>query len=278
MPKGPEQYAPPEGEEKISLRDILTFDNPKIAEYQALINHFVDNARAPSQPRTMHWGEIFFGNTTFPEYDRQAFKSDELGSEKVRVYLKEKLAGGTLVDLGGGTEEALVMRAIARMCDVHTYLSVDIQGPDFKPWPRFYDYVPPYEKLIKQHPRWDPYVGRRFKPLPEISYLPQEVRKKPIDEYIVTSDMLDFVARLPDNSSNFVANGIDFLTSCDEGYDYRENLLREIVRAMRQGGVLFGVSQELGPFGLHKFSDQLKDKPSEFGYGDAMIVEKMTET
>jgi len=47
---------------------------------------------------------------------------------------------------------------------------------------------------------------------------------------------------------------------------------------MRQGGVLFGVSQEIGRFGLHKFSDQLKDKSSEFGYGDAMIVEKMKET
>ena len=275
MPNGPEQYTPPESEEKVSLRDILTYENLKIDKYQLLINHFVDNAKAPSQPRTMHWGEIFFGDTAFPEYDRQAFKPFESSSEKLRTYLKEKLAGGTLVDLGGGTEEALVMRAIARRCDVQTYLSVDLRGPDFKPWPRFYDHVPSYEKLIKQYQRWDPYIGKRFKPLPAVSYLSPEVRMKTIDEYMVTSDMLDLVARLPDNSSNFVANGIDFLTSCEEGYEYREDLLREIIRAMRQGGVLLGVSQELGPFGLNEYGDQLNDMSSKFGFGDGMIVEKV---
>lgn len=244
MPEGPEQYAPPESEEKISLRHILTYENPKIDEYRPLIDTVVHSAPVITQPRTMLWGEVFFGETYFPEYDRRTFDPGA-SAEKIRTFLREKLKNGMLVDLGGGSENAFVMRVIARNCDVRTYISVDL-GNDGE---------------------LDPYAGKRPRPIPE-GYISPADRAKTIDEYLVTSDMLDFVARMPDNSSNFVANGIDFLWGTSQKYS--EALFREVIRATRSEGILFGASSE-----IWRECEQLKDKSHEFGYRDGTVLEKV---
>ncbi len=55
----------------------------------------------------------------------------------------------------------------------------------------------------------------------------------------VPADMLDFVARIPDNSiDNFLMAGIDGAILPNE--EYQEFLTREIVRATRLGGIIFG--------------------------------------
>lgn len=55
---------------------------------------------------------------------------------------------------------------------------------------------------------------------------------------LVRSDMLDFVSRLPDNSVNFMMNGLD----CVRGGEYQEKLAKEIIRALKPGGLLVGVN------------------------------------
>lgn len=55
----------------------------------------------------------------------------------------------------------------------------------------------------------------------------------------VHADMLDFVARLPDNSVNFVLNGIDHYVMAGGG-EYHKALAREIIRTLKPGGIIFG--------------------------------------
>ena len=57
----------------------------------------------------------------------------------------------------------------------------------------------------------------------------------------VKADMLDFVARMRDDSANFMLNGIDF-ASVPGSERYHEVLAQELVRATKPGGLVFGIN------------------------------------
>lgn len=136
-------------------------------------------------------------------------------AEKDKVFFQDKLKNSILVDLGGGYWTSMADET-AKDYSASALINVD----------KFmYPKDMPYDPLTPQDP------GRSGAVL---SY-PRHV--------FVRSDMLDFVARLPDNSVNFMANGIDmFIMGRPSGINllYRSALGKEIVRAMKSGGIIFG--------------------------------------
>lgn len=244
MPKNPEQYTPPEAEGKISLRHLLTYDNPKMSEYQELIDFVMREGAGPDLPQeySSAWGDILtrWGSVTFvqgskiPEYNPPEY-------ERVRAYFKEKLPGQILVDVGGGALNQ-IMRSLAKKFGVKTYVNVDLT----------YD------------GRLDPYTAKCDKsPANYFWRLPPEERTKPMDEYLVTADMLDFVARLPNNSCNFALNGIelDVLSPSipSRGIGYSQALFAEMVRATKIGGTIFGVESNMWAKGDQRLSENLAE-------------------
>ena len=81
----------------------------------------------------------------------------------------------------------------------------------------------------------------------------------------VRADMLDFASRLPASSVNFTLNGIgqQILGHRDEDVEqrYAEDLAREIYRATRKGGIIFGTN-------FHRVSD-VYDNP-KVGYSEKL--------
>lgn len=85
--------------------------------------------------------------------------------------------------------------------------------------------------------------------------------------------MLDFVARLKDNSTNFTINGIDRLIIRSTRYE--KALAREIVRATRINGLIFGCATILfdeneGALNLYKLKKYNHRLPI-----NTVILEKM---
>jgi len=133
-----------------------------------------------------------------------------------REYLKTKLKDSILVDLGGG--QGATAKEIARAYEASAGINVDkfIGGIELNPLKDLNA-----ESIAK--------YGNNAQTNPECA--------------LVAADMLDFVSRLPDNSINFMANGIDaYIIGLD--HEYNAALAKEIVRAMKPGGVLFGNSFE----------------------------------
>lgn len=71
---------------------------------------------------------------------------------------------------------------------------------------------------------------------------PQKVVEEPIREngqtVLVREDLLKFVSHIPDNSANFTINGID--DDIIKNKDYQKALAKEIIRATKKGGIIFG--------------------------------------
>lgn len=212
MPKGPEQYAPPENEEKIDLHDLLTHDNPNLSLYQELMRQEYTASGEVSLPQQIGhaWLNLFFDITG-------KTKEGDLSQEGMK-YFKEKLQNGLLIDIGGGAGQ--LMEAVAKKFGVDKYVNVDI---------------------CIGKPR-DPYTGY-IRTEKDFSLLSEEERKQPMQGFDVSADMLDFVARIPNNSASFVINGIDMYVLRTE--EYRKALFNEIMRATKMGGILFGVGSDI---------------------------------
>lgn len=128
---------------------------------------------------------------------------------RFRNQLRDALNGEVLVDLGAG--ECFNMAAPLSLYGVSKYLAVN-KGD----WSKLYD-----------------------SELETLEYTRFERDNRSMDIYSTEDDMLNFVARIPDNSVSFMLNGIDS-TVLGGNEEYCRSLTSEIVRATKPGGVVFG--------------------------------------
>ena len=243
MPEGPEQYTPPETEGRIDLHNLLTYDNPNLLHYQKLIER-ERGGRYVFIPQqfSQDWEKIYFN-----QWAESNKRFDPAKFEKARVYFYEKLHDSLFIDVGGG--EGNWMREFAKKFGAQRYVNVDVFGPG--------------ESL-------DPFSGT---PAEKIDYqgLKEQECLRALVEIYVTSDMLDFVARLPDNSANFAINGIDLCVVLDK--EYREALISELIRAAKVSGILFGSGSD-----IWRQDIRLRYVTKELGLGRNMVVaEKIKE-
>ena len=97
-------------------------------------------------------------------------------------------------------------------------------------------------------------------------------------EIHVRADMLDFISRLKDNSVNIVINGIDGLVITVS--EYHEALAKEIMRATKEDGVIFGNYSD----SLFMLQDMINGDPelkkqfeivdAKVGAGGAIVIHK----
>lgn len=149
-------------------------------------------------------------------------------SSKLPEYeiLLKKLKGSILVDLGGGRLSRML--PIAETFGASGYVNVDRHITGNFGSVMYDPALNQYEKFWDERRAMSGWEGLEF--------------TTSIEPAIVYADMLDFVARLPDNCVNFTANGIDkdILGYGPEHTDYKAALAREIVRAMKPDGIIFG--------------------------------------
>lgn len=244
MRKGPEQYTPPEAEGKIDLHDLLTYNNPNLLQYQELIQE--EHTASDNVPIPQQIGHAWIN--TFFDITGETREGDL--SPQGRDYFNKKLQNSLLIDIGGGAGQ--LMETVAKKFGVDEYINVDIQ-------------------IGK--PR-DPYIGYARTDA-DYSFLSEEERKQTMQGLDVSADMLDFVARIPNNSANFVLNGIDMYVILTP--KYREALFNEIVRAAKIGGILFGTGSD-----IWKADPRLKSTVDQLGFekrrdSDKKVFEKIKE-
>lgn len=127
--------------------------------------------------------------------------------------------------MGGGKSNVMVQ--LAKKCGVEKYINIDV------------DFVAIGEGEAPIGQKFDPYIG--YKRQDNFWLLTEEEKDRAMEALNVKTDMLNFVARLPDNSVNFCLNGIDYYII--ERDAYREALFKEIKRATKINGVIFGIEQ-----------------------------------
>lgn len=227
--------------ENVFLRELLTYENPNLPKYQELITreHADDRSYIPKA----------FSELWLPTYYNQYKKGEEkffpsLKQEKVLPYLKEKLRGRMLIDVGGGF--ASYMAELAKKVNAKTYINIEFTLRGM-----------PKPETSPIGPEYNPLKGTRREH--EFEHLPEEERKFPLESIDVKTDMLNFVSRLPSGSCCFVVNGIDFYIA--KYPEYRKALLEEIKRATENGGVVFGIGSDI----WEKNDPDLKSKGEELG-------------
>ena len=129
---------------------------------------------------------------------------------KSRDFLRQHLEDGVLIDLGGGSWGSA---ELARYLGAATYINVERNL-------RSDEEIPP-------------------NPLAAI----KDEQTDDLQEILIKADMLDFVSRLRDNSANFMINGID--ESAINDFAYHLALAKELERATKPGGVVFGINSEI---------------------------------
>lgn len=143
-----------------------------------------------------------------------------LDIKKMAQELKERLINNVLINLGAG--HSPFNDLIAEKLEVATNINVDL----------FYK-----QQLI----RLEQY---------EMSYEEEKtIHPKTI---AVQSDMLNFVARMKNESGNFMINGID--DCIIKNKEYIDALSKELIRATKKGGVIFGTESAVF-VPLYKFSE-----------------------
>ena len=222
-------------ESQISLRNLLTYDNPQRYQYDALTRNMLSVQMDPTLEKLQRADYSF----TLPW---------ENLTKTEKEYLKRKLKDGLLIDLGGNASDfraSSVMRRLSRQLGVKTYINVDYcHGGDINPYTSILapDMVEP----------------------PSLKPLSKKEKSQTINDLLVNDDMLDFVSRLPDNSSNFAINGIDENSLHDQVGSYTQALWREILRSTKKGGVIFGVGSEIWR-DSDEISDEIKFISKELG-------------
>ncbi len=194
----------------VSLRSLLTYENPNAARYAALIQK---NQYPPN-----------LSNDFAPGWVTR--ETPLASKEAVKTYFASKLRGNILVDLGCGREDKSVdaMLWLARYSKAQSYIGVDANygGGEIE----------------------DPFTAIRRDKKRQLDFWVPNTKEKAIpQELTVRAHMLDFISRLPDNSANFAFNGIDPDIIPDN--DYLMALMDEFVRATRVGGIVFGKNSEV---------------------------------
>lgn len=193
--------------EKFSLKTFLNYQNPKAKEYEELIKTEV--------ARTTSVKERSGLDPPIDEYSEQWLNKIFLEVHKELLeFIREKISRELLVDLGGGRRAT--MKWLAKEFKVKTYIDVEKYLADKFP-------LDPVMNIAEQ-----------------LGQTPEEAEETEI--VLVKADMLNFVSRVPDNSVNFVINGID--TFVIDSPKYHSALAREISRTTKIGGVVFGINAD----------------------------------
>lgn len=146
--------------------------------------------------------------------------------DKIRSILKEKLSDKTLVDLGIGSDcvNIPITRYLPINVPMKKYVGVDIE-------------IPTKESLKN----WR--VMEKF-------------QEQGTEASFVQEDMLRFVSKLPDESSNFFLAAIDDDVILDE--KYWQYLTEEIYRATEKKGIVIDAGVGSIRFFLHAMPDKFK--------------------
>lgn len=218
-----EQFSAPEQNGIISLKNLLVYDNPNLSQYEGLIreNNKDSTMAGMTEPFSNNWEQFYYDRDSFYHSDEiDDKKSSPKRYEKTILYLTSKLQDSVLVDVGGGPEKATGwIPMLAKKCKVKTYISVD-------------------RNCIELNPLEGRFVSHSM----DMHMIPKQDREHPMEDIQVNADMLDFIARLPNDSSNFIINGID--GSILKNNNYLRALGGELIRATKIGGIIFGISSE----------------------------------
>jgi hypothetical protein len=198
-------------------------DVQKIREYSSLEDFFASLKRGESQYQSLiaqlptgiasEFDTRYSDGTIDWLLYRQFRGLEEEGAKDVE-WIKNRISGQMLIDLGGGRE--LPMFQVAKKFDALGYINVD----------KYIGKSLPYDPLRNQ---LEQYQDGRFLSL-----------RGDTDIAVVKADMLDFVARISDNSSVvYTLNGIDYSIIGDNS-QYHEALATEIARTLKPGGIVFG--------------------------------------
>ncbi len=144
-------------------------------------------------------------------------------NEEIKKYFDEALPGSVVCDLGGHNGGSIEVLAASRNADL--FINVD--------------------KYPRGHVDDTPVDAKRgvFKNSEYKSGITDTVLVEGVHKNIdVRADMLDFVSRLKDSSVNISINGIDTDLIPDD--EYHKSLAKEILRATKQGGIVFGNNSE----------------------------------
>lgn len=203
--------------------------------------------------------------TNYGSRTAELYRNNDPELREIVDYLKRKLEGETLIDLGGSSD--MLVFDLGLKVKASATLSVDkyLDEPRVNEEAREVDWdqsrpavQDPFTNIrdrLNPKFRWD-FFEKKY-PDELRDYLVSNYDVENLPEYgIVCDDMLDFVSRLPDDSANFMMNGIDgfILTGSSE---YKDALAREIVRTLKPGGIVFGssfwaVSEKFKGLGLER--------------------------
>lgn len=155
-----------------------------------------------------------FDDESLAEMEERKDQNPELYKDKYENFqiLKDKLHDQTVVDLGSNLYFLGVSESLKNL-GIKKYIAVD----------KFADINRPKIKQIKERvmPRMEKEFGLEFK----------------------NEDMLSFISRLPDNSVNYVMNGIDDTIIQNE--KYWQVLAQELHRTTVKNGIVTGFHSEI---------------------------------
>ena len=248
------QNAPERPEERVDLHQLLTYENPKLAQYLDVIKgEFAKKRHQYGQDFSHSWLPVFY------DRDRKGTERFQPADyKKVLPYLQDRLQEGLLIDLGGNLSKSGTIVQLAKKCGARVYINVDT------------DYVPENAPVGE---KYNPYVGKKREEK-EYSLLSEEENKRIMEAIDVQADILNFIARLPDNSANFTLNGID--SHIIETGAYWDALEQEITRTAKIGGVIFGYGSEM-MFLHHNPKWKSVGEELEFDDGSTYIQQKIFE-
>jgi hypothetical protein len=218
---------------KLNLREILTHDNPRKAQLEPLVEALrhenIDNAGAKAR-RYETGSDAFLDNPigarVTADFAQHIIRNILMGtgSKKLQAYLTERLAGHTLIDLGGEAagingERTHSMAYWAQHAGLASYIGVDLFAKG------------------RANPRLisDPFT--------DVADDTDRAAFPKLDIQVVRADMLDFLMRLPDGTTekgfDFSMCGIDEIVLRHKA-EYMRAVTEEITRTMRIGGLLVG--------------------------------------
>ncbi|MEI8230108.1 MAG: hypothetical protein WCG83_03135 [Candidatus Peregrinibacteria bacterium] len=207
------------------VRELTSFDNPRLPEYRELIS------------RAAQRGAIRLQEEDFASHFRNMIRTLSL-----KTHLQSRLIGVKNVDLGGGspTGSGSGSHDFANECGATVYVNVD-RGLSSEYANSLSDVEHPlYPGMQMRDPsdlRGADGLGLSSTEIRESTSV-SGLRNLRTPSVYIAADMLDFVARMPAGSACLQINGID--TTQIQAFEYHQALAREIGRVIRGGGIVFG--------------------------------------
>jgi hypothetical protein len=214
------------------LRELLNYKNPKAEVYAALIKQIEESES------TIETTDEWYHTGYLEGLDNFMSHSEHL------AYLKEKLKGTKLLDLGG---TMIVTGPLLRQIGLDSYMAINRYGFSSSKESNPYAVVGIFEKELEPNGQFN---------------LPDRVNVK--------SDMLDFTSRLRSESDvNVMINGIDTIIIKDN--KYHQLLAEEITRSLKTGLLVFGTRST----SLNILAENGKFKIIDTDGNDTYILEKI---